>query len=71
MVKQRFANLMAKVDFYAKKVEEYRLQKDLQVIAALYLKMISVYALLPSVYNNIGDIFSFDKNYEKALFKTP
>ena len=66
MVKQRFANLMAKVDFYAKKVEEYRLQKDLQIIAALYLKMISVYALLPSVYNNIGDIFSFDKNYEKA-----
>lgn len=67
MVKQRFANLMAKADFYAKKVEEFKLQKDLQIIAALYLKMLSVYALLPSVYNNIAEIFSFDKNYEKAL----
>lgn len=67
MIKQRFANLTAKIEFYASKVEEYRLQKDLQTIAALYLKMISTYANLPAIYNNIAEIFYFDKNYEKAL----
>ena len=66
MVKQRFANLTAKVDFYAKKVEEYKLQHDLKTIAALYLKMISTYANLPSIYANIAEIFEFDRNYEKA-----
>lgn len=67
MVKQRFANLMAKVDFYARKVEEFKLQKNLEIIAALYLKMIATYSLLPSVYANIGEIFNFDKNYSRAL----
>ena len=66
MIKHRFANLTAKVDFYAKKVEEYKLQHDLQTIATLYLKMIATYANLPSIYANIAEIFSFDKNYEKA-----
>jgi len=36
-VKQTFGNLTAKVDFYAKKVEEYKLQRDLKTIAALCL----------------------------------
>lgn len=66
-VKQVFSNLRAKIDFYAKKVEEYRMQKDLKTIAALYLKMVATYANLPSVYTNIAEIFYFDKNYEKAL----
>lgn len=65
-VKHAMANLTAKVDFYAKKVEEYKLQKDIKTIAALYLKMISTYADLPSIYANLAEIFSFDKNYEKA-----
>lgn len=66
-VKHIFSNLRAKVDFYAKKVQEYRLQKDLKTIAALYLKMVATYANLPSIYTNIAEIFYFDKNYEKAL----
>lgn len=66
-VKHIITNLTAKVDFYARKVEEYKLQKDLKVIAALYLKMISTYANLPNIYANIAEIFYFDKNYEKAL----
>lgn len=65
-VKHTIANLTAKVDFYAKKVEEFKLKKDLKTIAALYLKMISTYANLPSIYSNIAEIFYFDKNYEKA-----
>lgn len=65
--KQVFANLTAKVDFFAKTVEEYKLQKDLKTIAALYLKMISTYANLPNIYANIAEIFYFDKNYEKSL----
>jgi tetratricopeptide (TPR) repeat protein len=67
MIKNKFANLMAKIDFYSKKVEEYKLQKDLKTIAALYLKMISTYALLPSIYTNIAEIFNFDRNFEKAF----
>lgn len=66
-VKHTMANLTAKVDFYAKKVEEYKLQKDLKAIAALYMKMISTYANLPNIYLNIAEIFYFDKNFEKAL----
>lgn len=66
-VKHLFANLTAKVDFYAKKVEEYKLQRDIKTIAALYFKMISTYANLPSIYANIAEIFYFDKNYQKAL----
>ena len=66
-IKQVFSNLTAKVDFYAKKVEEYKIQKDIKTIAALYFKMISTYANLPAIYTNIAEIFMFDKNYEKAL----
>lgn len=66
-VKHVFSNLTAKIDFYAKKVEEFKLQKDLKTIAALYLKMISTYANLPNIYSNIAEIFYFDRNYEKAL----
>lgn len=66
-IKHIFANLTAKVEFFARKVEEYRLQKDLKTIAALYLKMISTYANLPTIYANIAEIFYFDRNYEKAL----
>ncbi len=66
-IKHAFANLTAKVDFYAKKVEEFKLQKDLKSIAALYLKMIATYANLPAIYANIAEIFYFDKNYQKAL----
>lgn len=66
-VKHIFSNLTAKVDFYAKKVEEFKLKKDLKTIAALYLKMISTYANLPNIYANIAEIFYFDKNYEKSL----
>lgn len=66
-VKQIFANLTAKVDFYAKKVEEYKLQKDIKTIAALYFKMVSTYANLPAIYANIAELLMFDKNYEKAL----
>lgn len=66
-IRHTFANLTAKVDFYAKKVEEFKLQRDLKTIAALYLKMIATYANLPSIYANIAEIFFFDKNYEKAL----
>lgn len=66
-VKQVFTNLTAKVDFYSKKVEEYKLQRDIKTIAALYLKMVSTYANLPSIYANIAEILYFDKNYEKAL----
>lgn len=66
-VKQTFATLTAKVEFYARKVEEYKLKKDLKSIAALYLKMISTYANLPSIYANIAEIFYFDRNFQKAL----
>lgn len=66
-VKHTFANLTAKIDFYSRKVEDYKSQRDLKVIAALYLKMISTYANLPNIYANIAEIFYFDKNYEKAL----
>lgn len=66
-IKHIFNNLTAKIDFYAKKVEEYKLQKDIKTIAALYFKMISTYANLPAIYTNIAEIFMFDKNYEKAL----
>ena len=66
-IKHAFANLTAKVDFYAKKVEEFKLKRDLKTIAALYLKMIATYANLPAIYANIAEIFYFDKNYEKAL----
>lgn len=66
-VKHSIANLTAKVEFYAKKVEEFKLQRDLKTIAALYLKMIATYANLPSIYANIAEIFYFDKNYEKAF----
>lgn len=66
-IKHIFNNLTAKIDFYAKKVEEYKLQKDIKTIAALYFKMISTYANLPAIYANIAEIFIFDKNYEKAL----
>ncbi len=65
-VKHTFANLTAKVDFYTRKVEEFKLQKDLKTIAALYLKMISTYANLPAIYCNLAEIFYFDKNYEKS-----
>ena len=66
-VKHVFSNLTAKVDFYSQKVEEYKMQRDLKTIAALYFKMISTYANLPSIYTNIAEIFYFDKNYQKAL----
>ena len=66
-VKQVLVNLKAKVDFYARKVEEFKLQRNLKGIAALYLKMIATYANLPAIYANIAEIFFFDKNYEKAL----
>ena len=66
-VKHIFSNLTAKLDFYSKKVEEYKQQKDLKTIAALYLKMVYTYANLPAIYINIAEIFMFDKNYEKAL----
>lgn len=66
-VKHALANMTAKVEFYAKKVEEFKVQKDLKTIAALYLKMISTYASLPSIYTNIAEIFYFDKNYAKAF----
>lgn len=65
-VKHAFANMTAKVEFYARKVEEFKLQRDLKTIAALYLKMIATYASLPSIYTNIAEIFYFDKNYAKA-----
>lgn len=67
LVKHKIGNMLAKIEFYAKKVEEMKLQKDLKAIAALYLKMIATYALVPAVYGNIAEIFSFDKNYQKAL----
>ena len=66
-VKQTFSNLTAKVEFYARKVEEFKLKKDLRSIAALYLKMISTYANLPTIYANIAEIFYFDRNFQKAL----
>lgn len=66
-IKHTLTNLTAKIDFYAKKVEEFKLKRDLKSIAALYLKMIATYANLPAIYANIAEIFYFDKNYEKAL----
>ncbi len=66
-IKHTMANLTAKVDFFTKKVEEYKAKHDIKTIAALYLKMIATYANLPNVYANIAEIFFFDKNYEKAL----
>ncbi len=66
-VKHVFANLTAKVDFFTKKVNEYKVKKDIKTIAALYLKMIATYANLPNIYANIAEICYFDKNYEKAL----
>lgn len=66
-IKHTLANLTAKVEFLAKKVEEYKVQKDLKTIAAIYLKMISTYANLPTIYANIAEIFYFDKNFQKSL----
>lgn len=66
-IKHTIGNLTAKVDFLAKKVEEFKLKKDLKTIAALYLKMIATYANLPNIYSNIAEIFYFDRNFEKAL----
>ena len=66
-VKHTISNLTAKVDFFTKKVNEYKAKRDIKMIAALYLKMIATYANLPNIYANIGEIFFFDKNYEKAL----
>ena len=65
-IKHTIANLTAKTDFYLKKSEEYRAQKDLKKVAAAYLMLISTYANLPSIYINLASIFVFDKNYEKA-----
>ena len=66
-VKHTISNLTAKVDFFTKKVNEYKAKRDIRMIAALYLKMIATYANLPNIYANIAEIFFFDKNYEKAL----
>lgn len=66
-VKHVLSNLTAKVDFFTKKVNEYKVKKDIKTIAALYLKMIATYANLPNIYANIAEICYFDKNYEKAL----
>lgn len=65
-IKHAIANLTAKTEFYLKKSEEYRAQKDLQKVAASYLMLISTYAILPGIYTNLASIFVFDKNYEKA-----
>ena len=66
-VKHTIANLTAKVDFFTKKLAEYKAKRDIKTVAALYLKMIATYANLPNIYANIAEIFFFDKNYEKAL----
>ena len=66
-VKHTITNLTAKVDFFTKRLAEYKAKRDIKVIAALYLKMIATYANLPNIYANIAEIFFFDKNYEKAL----
>ena len=67
LIKHTIANLTAKVDFFTRKLEEYKAKRDIKTIAALYLKMIATYANLPNIYANIAEIFFFDKNYEKAL----
>ena len=66
-IKRGIATLTAKTDFYLKKSEEYKQQKDLKRVAATYLMLISTYANLPNIYINLANIFMFDKNYEKAL----
>lgn len=66
-IKNVMTMLTAKVDFFSRKVDEFKVKKDLKMIAALYLKMVSTYANLPNIYANIAEIFYFDKNYEKAL----
>lgn len=65
-IKHAIANLTAKTDFYLKKSEEYKAQKDLKKVAAAYLMLISTYANQPNIYTNLASIFVFDKNYEKA-----
>ena len=66
-IKRSIANLTAKTEFYLKKSEEYRAEKNLKKVAAAYLMLISTYANLPNIYTNLANIFVFDKNYEKAL----
>ncbi len=66
-VKRTMSNLKAQAEFYSKKLGSFKANRDIKGIAAVYLKMIATYANLPSVYNNIAEIFYFDKNYQKAL----
>lgn len=66
-VKETMLRLRSKVDLYFKKLNEFKEAGNLKAVVATYIRLISTYADLPNVYQNLGSIFLFDKNYDKAL----
>lgn len=66
-VKESMVRLRSKVDHYYKKLSELKNTGNLKLLTSLNLKMISIYADLPGVYQNLGQIFLFNKDYERAL----
>lgn len=66
-VKESMLRLRTKVDYYFKKLAALKNTGNLKLMATINLKMISIYADLPTVYNNLGQIFMFTKDYDKAL----
>lgn len=66
-VKESILKLRARVEMCYKKLAEYKSNGDIRSIMHLYVKMISIYANLPSAYVNLANIFLIDRNNEKAL----
>lgn len=66
-VKESLVKLRTKVDYYFKKLTELKNTGNLKLMATINLKMISIYPDLPTVYHNLGQIFMFMRDYEKAL----
>lgn len=66
-VKETMIRLRGKVDIGFRRIKELKEEGNLRAIMTMYVKLISTYADLPSVYLNLANIFMYDKNYEKAL----